>query len=151
MSIQDQKRKKHLTSDGQLEMFPEMMSEKPSSTSKRNSTSGKVLSKADNLVANIDDLCKIIAVCAKNGVSEIRVGEFCLSFGMEDHQPNTYPIRKRPVPTRNKAAQKIQEEAEAQSLAQQVSDDLEELKLSNPLAYERLLATGEVGDVGELS
>lgn len=101
------------------------------------------------LLANIDDLCKIIAVCAKHGVSEVSVGELHLSFGMRDQQTNTYQPRTRPVPTRNKAAQKIQSEAEASDIAHQLSEDIEELKLSNPLAYERLLATGEVEDVGE--
>lgn len=109
---------------------------------------GKDTLRGNNLVADVDDLCRIIAVCAKNGILEARVGELQLIFGKKD-QSFQNPFASVQTKPNEQQIQKISEEAKEQDRISRIEYDLEELKLSDPLGYERLLGVGELGDGGE--
>ena len=116
------------------------------STLSGNFLSGKTSSKAElnNSVVSPKELCKIIEVCAAQGVHEFNFNGIYLVFGGADQ-----PTQKHsPIKTKSGQANKITEEAEAQQLAFQREQSLEELRLTDPLAYERLIE-GELEDVRE--
>lgn len=86
---------------------------------------------------NASALCTIINMCAKLGVCEFRHGTTHVIFGVAN-----------PRPTRLRAAQTraVAQEAEEQTAEEYLRDDLEHLKLTDPLAYEHQLASIE-GDL----
>lgn len=98
--------------------------------------SGKNLLGDDSLLAVAKDVCRIITVCAKNGVSEFRLGDIHLVFGAVD-QPSIQPrmVQTKPLETKS-----ISDEAEAQDRLEATKTYLDELLISDPLAYEKLLA-----------
>lgn len=103
---------------------------------------------AKNPLYSAKDLCKLIKTCAKYKVLEVQIGELRLSFGPKDKSVTT-PKTLDLVQTRSveQASQKIGEESQAKDRLDRISDDLEELKLTDPLAYEKLIG-GELEDVG---
>lgn len=103
---------------------------------------------SNNSLVNIGDLCRIIKECATYGVREVQFNGLHLIFGESD-QPPKILNRLRPNPS-SKKAKTITDEAHATELADRVFQDLEELKLTDPLSYEKLLE-GELGDVGSTS
>lgn len=76
------------------------------------------------------------------------MGELHFSFGEID-QSNQNPsesVQTKPV---EQESIKISEEAREQDRLSILAEELEDLKLSDPLAYERLIGIGELGDGGE--
>jgi len=141
---QDQKHKSILTRDDQ----DKSQTNNLDMTSRRSSKNGKpcsTLEVSKNLVVSLEDLCRIIKVCAQNCVQEIRFGELHLVFGERDQSSNS----RATIQTRSgeKKAQKINEEAQEHLRDEIVRDQLDQLKLLNPLEYERYMA-GELVEDG---
>lgn len=84
------------------------------------------------------EICSIIKACANTSVREFRIGDLYLAFGPKD--PSVQMVETKPL-----QATEISEEARTQAIAERVEQDLDELKLTDPFAYERLLG-GEIGD-----
>lgn len=99
-----------------------------------------------NFVASASDLCRIIKICAKYKVREIQIGELNLVFGLSD-KANHKTSRVVETKSIEQASQKIKEEVQTKDRVDRLEEDLEELRLTDPLAYERLIG-GEIGDVG---
>lgn len=101
----------------------------------------------DNIgLVNTAELCQLIKVCAKNKVSLFNFGGIKLEFGKIDQSSKTKNILAQTSADETKAT-KIKEEAERKLSLEQLQQDVEELKLSNPLAYEQFIE-GELGDAG---
>jgi hypothetical protein len=96
----------------------------------------------NNLVVNSEELCRIIKMCAKFGVQEVKFKDVHLIFGERDQSPNP---GLRPS-LASKESQKISEEEFERTSFEKLQDDVEELKLTDPLMFEKLIA-GEF-DVG---
>lgn len=91
------------------------------------------------------DLCRIIKACAHNKVKEVRVNGLHLVFGSETQsESNTLGID--PPRSVEQASEKIAEESLSKDRLDALQLDLEEIKITDPLAYERLIG-GELGDV----
>lgn len=107
---------------------------------------GKTTLKDEKVVDNINDLCKLIRVCAESGIYEVKFKEIHLIFG-EGHK---LPIKKtHKIETRSQE-QKSKEISEEASMAERLKMnemEVEELRLTDPLAYETLIAQGDL-DVG---
>ena len=99
-----------------------------------------------NFVASASDLCRIIKTCAKYKVSEVRIGELELVLTPKDKSESLKTLDK--IETKSvEQAKKIGEEALSKERLERIEEDLEELKLTDPLSSERLIG-GELGDVG---
>lgn len=92
-----------------------------------------------------EDICQIIKVCAKSEIRFFRFGDLQLEFGAVD-QSKQIPVMVETKPD-DREAVKISEEAERKLSLDQLRADAEELKLSDPLAYEQFIE-GEFGDAG---
>lgn len=84
-------------------------------------------------------------MCAQNCVQEVRLGELHLVFGKVDQLP-FHPAAVKTKP-RDKQAKQITEESEKAQLREIAEENLEQLKLSDPFGYERIMA-GELVDGG---
>lgn len=105
---------------------------------------------SDNPLADANSICQIIKECAKGGVSELKLGNLSLVFGPKDKSDK--PLEAIETRSFEQETQKISNEAEAQRLAERVQQDLEELSITDPAAYERMLSLqGDLGNVGETS
>ncbi len=92
------------------------------------------------------ELCDLIKTCAKNGVNTFHIGNIKLEFGKVD-QPIQSPIILTQTSVDETQAVKISAEAERQMSFDRLQQEVDELKLSDPLAYEKFIE-GEIGDVG---
>lgn len=98
-----------------------------------------------NYIVDADALCKIIGMCAKSGVAKLQLGALQLVFDAKDKSVESLSMVET-KPLEQEQANKIGEEVQAQELARLREDELENLKLANPLAYERFIAEGEIED-----
>lgn len=104
-------------------------------------TSGTATSEIKLVSAS--ELCQLIKVCAKANVRTFKFGDIHLDFGSQEaHQPVVTNHVLDTIPD-DKEIKKFSEELSVEQLRQ----DIDELKLSNPLAYEQFIE-GEIGDVG---
>lgn len=92
-------------------------------------------------MVNASELCKIIKTCVNSNVNEIRIGELYMAFGWKDKSIEPLGM------VETKPAEQISHEAMLVEKQARLQDELENLKLTDPLAYERALAEGELGDV----
>lgn len=99
---------------------------------------------------SVNELCEIIKTCRKYGVADVQIADLKLQFASHDPQsPEARPVR---LTKEQKAkAEAIERENFEDNEARIREEQLEYLKLSDPLAYEELIARGELGDVGEES
>lgn len=121
-------------------------------TSRANLTNGKLSLTGENFVATPRDLCQLIKVCAKHRVTEIVIGDLRLTFLPKDKSEKR-ANKLDPVETKRieQASQQISDESQEHDRLERLSEDLEELKLQDPLAYERLLGGELIGDGTETS
>lgn len=87
-------------------------------------------------------------MCAQNCVREVHLGELHLVFGEIDQVSKP----RATIQTRSgeKKAKQISEEAQVQNMDEIVRDHLDQLKLLDPLGYERVMA-GELVNDGSAS
>ena len=90
----------------------------------------------NKILASSEDLCRIIETCAKSHVRELKLDSLFLQFGLADQ-----PIQSLATETKfsEQASQEIEAEATKQLNVAALQQDLDELKISDPLAYEQLL------------
>ncbi len=106
--------------------------------------SGTTTSVTDKItLANVDAICQLIRICSKTNINKFSLGELILDFGMRDPSTKT-PQMVETKPQEQEIIQ-IKEEVEDQKNMALLQDDLDHLRLSDPLAYERYLE-GEIGD-----
>lgn len=128
---------------------PDQCQDIPSQTqSRRSLKSGKVLSMGNNFVVKSKDVCRIIKECAKFNVLELSLGDLHLVFDSKD------PLNQRTlvIPQTKgseQAATKISKEAEAKERSESLRQDMEELRLTDPLAFEHLMSEGDIEVGGE--
>lgn len=84
-------------------------------------------------------------MCAQSGVHEIRIGELHLIFGEKDLSP-TNSLRLVQTKPREQESQKIIAEASAEEKKRIAEEYIEELRLTDPLAFEQTIG-GDL-DVG---
>lgn len=91
------------------------------------------------------DLCKIISTCSKSNVRSISFWGIKLEFGQENQlvQQPLDEIQTRSFETKS---QQIVKEVEEQERRIAREAELENLKLLDPLAWERLQFEGEHGE-----
>lgn len=106
----------------------------------------KILQPGENLVLSAKDLCSIIKQCANSKVRELKIGELFMAFGEIDQSSHSLSNQVQTKPTEIEI-QKISDEALAQDNLARNQDELEHLKLTDPLAWERVIAEGDLGDV----
>lgn len=82
------------------------------------------------------NLVEIIKACGDNGVSELEYGDIKLKFGM----PNKNILAQSEPIYYNETSNELQEGDDSEQSTEELVD-VEELKLSDPLAYERFLST----------
>jgi len=120
---------------------------------KRAPKSVDIGSKTQKRVLKPTILCKIIAMCAKNGVAHIKYGDLELHFENGEESGHFKPK----VPRYSKAEKKIplkeikeQEEMEEVALVQATTEiremEIENLQLTDPQAWEELMGQGELKD-----
>lgn len=93
-------------------------------------------------VIETNDILRILKECAKLGVSHLKMGELEISFS---------PVEMRAeIPKKVREKPRLQAQYEKESIeTQEVTlkqDKLDELMLSDPEEYERLLSEGELID-----
>lgn len=99
-------------------------------------------------MASTDDLCRIIKICAKSNVTKISIGELRLEFEPGDQ---TVPQLSRKIDTKSieQATQQISEEAGEEQRKASMQQWLEELRITDPYEFEKLIGGGELEDVGK--
>lgn len=98
--------------------------------------------KFDIGLASTKSLCKLIKVCVKSNVTSLKLGDIQLEFGTQTRVPILAQTRADEF-----QAVKITEEAIKDDRAEQLSQEVEDLRLSDPLAYEKFIE-GTLGDAG---
>lgn len=95
------------------------------------------------LELNGDELLKIIEVCGKSGVTGLRLGKDLELTFVGTQKPNEVPVEAQ-------ANAPLESEIEKESFAKAQADlrkqSLEEMKLIDPVAYEKLVASGDLVD-----
>jgi len=100
---------------------------------KMKSTSGTIAMKSS-------EICKIIESCGQYGVSSIKMGDIEISFnGFVKHYKEDYPEKVNPVEESVIADPKLEEQLHYE-MAQDV---IENLAVTDPLAYEEMMANKE--------
>lgn len=77
----------------------------------------------------------------------MQLGALSLEFDLVDQPDFKFPVSAKTKPSDNEAAVKISNEALAKDKLEELREQVEELRLSDPLAYEKLIE-GEIGDGG---
>ncbi len=91
-----------------------------------------------------EDVCRILEACAKNGVTEIKLGTLVARFDRPVKAPEQALVA---APAQVSAEQaKIEEEAHLKNELSFREEQLAELRLTNPKLYEELVASGELTD-----
>lgn len=101
-----------------------------------------------NLVASMNDLCQLIKICARYQVLEAEINGLRLVFGPRDKSAKSKILNSAQTKLVEQESQKISDEANKNDRLDRVSEDLEELKLTDPLAYEQLLGGELIGEGG---
>lgn len=78
-------------------------------------------------------------MCAKSGVVEAHINGIDLIFGEKDKSPAKSIAVVETKPFAEQESQKISEEAQQKELKDKIIEDLEELQLTDPLAYEQII------------
>lgn len=98
---------------------------------------------------SVAEICEIIASCRKNGVVTLKLPQIELDFGV------SLPSEGAPAPKLTKkqaATAKANEEAALRANEFKTRmDQLEYLRLADPVEYEALVARGELEHAGEKS
>lgn len=96
----------------------------------------RLRTESKNFLVNADDICRIIKACADSNIREIKVGDLFLAFGKVD-QPSHTPLLTE---TKSEQSNQIAEEARHQEMGARLEEDLDHLKLTDPLAYEQYVS-----------
>jgi hypothetical protein len=100
------------------------------------------------------DLCLIIEACKTHAVAELKFGDLEIRWtpGLSP-LPLAYPSSVESIPEAAISATqtKVAEHALEQDEVLMRQEQLEHLKITDPLAYERLMMSGEFGDDGSES
>lgn len=91
---------------------------------------------------SLKELEKLIKICKKQGVSELKHGDFQISFDVPDKASNT-PIA---LAGGSKKTKEVTEQAHLQEEFNSARDQIDTLHVENPLAYEEALYRGELGE-----
>lgn len=105
-------------------------------------------------VFNVEQVCAIISKCAESGVTELKFGDLHVSFQPKSEQTTQAATWARPA---HHSDTEISEELLRQTDKERLEQDerrfreeqLAEMMLTDPLAYEELLASGELEDRDE--
>lgn len=89
------------------------------------------------------DLVEIIEACGKNGVSHFKAGEVEIQFnGFVKHTEKDYPTKVEPVLQNVPVDPNFQ----LQETSEIMSDEIENLMITDPAAYEAALFKDELED-----
>ena len=105
-----------------------------------NSMKTKSLNKPQKTL-KASDICRIIDACKASGVTDFQMGSLRINFGESIRHANQWVDPKLPLPT-------PQEEADlAKQSARKLSEEQEaDLIVSDPVAYEQSVLSGELED-----
>lgn len=102
------------------------------------------------------DICKIIEKCAQNGVSELTIGsDFKVSFAYTAHlDERGAPASKQAqvkgiFPHNPTQAEEVEDVAQVQTRSEIIQDEIDNLLITDPFEYERLLGLKELEDAPE--
>lgn len=85
----------------------------------------------ENSLANADAICKIIRAATNSGIREIKIGALFMAFGPLD--------QAAPQPLDTVETKSVEQETKHILEQTHLQDEMDQLKLSDPLAYERLV------------
>ena len=99
------------------------------------------------------EICKIIRQCGDSGVSELKFGNLSLSFkAIKDDQ--TYNQTKDVLYRNSEASEENQTDLMDESVKEELEvvrkeEDLANMVLEDPAAYEEYMANGDLIDLGD--
>ncbi|MFA9263201.1 MAG: hypothetical protein ACEQSB_07770 [Undibacterium sp.] len=93
------------------------------------------------MALDVESVCRILKTCHESGVSELTFAGLKVKFGVPATASEEMLAPVSPV-----VAHEIEAEAIAQAESRIREDQLANLPLENPLAFEELLAQGELTD-----
>lgn len=101
-------------------------------------------------ILNIDNICALIRTCGEVGVKEVSFGRLHVVFGRKD-QDTQASSPNLPDKALSEQSQSIEQRAFEQDEISTKDDQLAELVITDPLEYERLVASGDLenGDQAE--
>lgn len=87
------------------------------------------------------DICRIIESCKTSGVSRLQFGNLHIQFGEPIHEPkeswSEFTAKSTSSGTQT-------EDAAKQSVRKLSEEEIDQLKLTDPAGYERLILSGEL-------
>jgi len=109
-----------------------------------------------------DDFCKIISMCAKSGVRDLKIGKFHVQFGHKDNlaqteHPGEAIQANQTIEDPNFISAEPEKEKEIAELAQikvrseDANEEIQHLILTDPHEYEAQMAQGALEDAQEKS
>lgn len=88
---------------------------------------------------NLKDLIKLIETCGKNGVTQLKIGEIEVLFDEKQRHNIDYLTHNDTINVDSNS-----DYEEESPLSKELSDiELEELKLSDPIAYEKYITDAD--------
>lgn len=111
----------------------------------KNLTSGSHSRKGLEIsLASADDICKIIKAAASSQLREIRVPGLYMSFGSPNHKEADRPEANPTISSLAQDSEEIERDVAKEEATNHLVDDLDHLRLTDPLAYEKFVE-GELG------
>lgn len=99
--------------------------------------------KNSKVVLSAADICAIIKECGQSGVREFSYDSLCISYG-QNYAPNLEPVHVAP---QLQEAQIVQsQEAIELKAAESQEDRMQQMLITDPAEYERMLHAEEVVD-----
>lgn len=89
---------------------------------------------------NIKELEKVLKICVKLGISEIKLADTHVIFGEASKLP------RKPRKAARREQQEVADKAYLQQTFNEVTSEIETSHLEDPVGYEEALLAGELGD-----
>lgn len=96
---------------------------------------------------SVQQICAIIRACHEGGVTRLQIGDLKLSFTGKEKPEKLCP----PTPEEIKLAQEYENDVFQENEKRIRTEELSQLRLSDPEAYEELVTRGELEDDGKES
>ncbi len=116
---------------------------------KKNSLSGTSTTKADKTALSVDEICRIIELCGRTGVAELKFGGLQVRLvhtvpflRPEEPAPETVPTS---APDTAISAQ-VEKDALVEAELELREDQLHRLAIEDPVEYERMKLSGDIVD-----
>lgn len=91
------------------------------------------------------DICAIIEAGHKGGVSRLKLGALLIEFTPRKMEPDPILMHEDPISDQSGTTQATTEQDEKKS-REPSEADLDDLLITDPAAYEKLILSGELGD-----